>query len=133
MCHIVHCTARAFHLADCDSIVPTVSSTMWQLQALVDLMACIKRARPVTAFVLLGEVESAAVPQAHLFTLEQAYALVSHLNTCAPLHALLPRAIPPVLVTLVIHCYPLLRIAAVHLEMHYILRSCPVSCDLVPV
>jgi hypothetical protein len=51
------------------------------MQALVDLMLCVKRARPVTAFVLIDEVENYAEPLAHLFTLEQASTLVTSINT----------------------------------------------------
>lgn len=51
------------------------------MQALVDLMMCVKRARPVGACKVIAEVEACAVPLAHLFALEQASSLVSNMNS----------------------------------------------------
>lgn len=47
----------------------------------MDLMACIKRARPVTVGAVIKEVERRAIPLAHLFTWEQAATLITTIHT----------------------------------------------------
>jgi hypothetical protein len=51
-------------------------------QAMLTLLACIKRATPASAPNLLSKIEALCVPHCHVVSLDQAHKLVSLLNEC---------------------------------------------------
>lgn len=57
------------------------------VQALLALVACIKRARPLNTTVLVKQLELHCAPMCHVFTLEDAFTLVTSLHECEPIHA----------------------------------------------